>query len=88
MSPAVTAKRDGWVNLEFGILNCTPAFGTMAVCSRHQPIESVVELSQTRLQYLAAALSCFYEQRLADVFAFAMQAVPYKPVFSANWNFN
>ena len=61
---------------------------TPSVSSGHQPIQRVVDPAQTCLQQVALALSFFFDQRLAEILALAVQAVPYIAVFSTNGDFN
>src|SRR5215213_1146699 len=55
---------------------------------RDQPIESVIDLAQTCLQYLAVIFGIVFQELLAQLFAFSVQAVPHKPFYSANGDFD
>ena len=53
MSPALNAESNRRIKLELGILNPAAAFAAVAVRTRHQAIERVIDFPQSRLEQLA-----------------------------------
>ena len=81
---------DERIDLESSLVDCVPAPRTVAIRARHQTVESIVEHSQPRLQRWLPLLQKRHglEQRFADVFAFAVQAVPDPSASSSDRDFN
>src|SRR5688500_1420808 len=49
-TPTVKTKCQSWIKIKIRIIDGAPTFGTVAVRTRHQSIESVVNFSQTCLE--------------------------------------
>ena len=78
-TPTVKTKCQSWIKIKILIIDGAPTFGTVAVRTRHQSIESVVNFSQTCLEQFSPFVKkgpVVLEQCLANIFAFSVEAVP------------
>src|SRR5687768_16790561 len=90
-TPAGKTKSERRIDLEPCILNPLPALRAVAIGSRHQSIESIVNFSQASLEPFAAFVSheaAAFEQGLANVLPLSMQAVPDESGPASNRNIN